>query len=69
MGIQEVFSTMDAMLFCQKARKTGNNVVKIPQAFPDIAWLKCFPVLNLFKYMYVFDVIQNWGTNGLQLYS
>ena len=40
-GFHEVFSTMDAMLFRQSARKTGNNAVEMSQAFHDITWLKC----------------------------
>ena len=36
-SFQEVFSTTDAMLFCQNKRKTENNAVKMSQAFQDIA--------------------------------
>ena len=55
---QEVFSTMDAMLFCQNTRKTaGNNAVEMSQAFHDVARFERFTDLNLFKY--AFNVIQS----------
>ena len=41
-GFQEVFSTADTMLFCQNTRKTGNNAVKMPQVFQNIARFKRF---------------------------
>ena len=66
-GFQEVFSTVDTMLFRQNTHKTGNNAVKISQVFHDIALLECFIDLNLFKY--TFNVIQNWETHALQFYS
>ena len=67
-GFQEVFSTADAMLFCQKTRKTGKNAVEMSQVFHDIAQVELFTDLNLFKY--VFIVIQNWETDTgtLQFY-
>ena len=54
---QEVFSTADAMIFCQNTHKTGNNAVEMSQAFHDIAWFERFTDLILFKY--AFNVIQN----------
>ena len=48
-GFEEVFSTADAMLFCQKTRKTGNNAIEMSQVFHDIARFKCFTDINLFK--------------------
>ena len=48
-GFEEVFSAADAMLFCQKTRKTGNNAIEMSQVFHDIAWFKCFTDINLFK--------------------
>ena len=51
-------------LFLQNSRKTGNNAVKMSQAFQDIARFKYFTDLKLFKY--VFSVIQNWETDALQ---
>ena len=65
-GFQEVFSTTKTMLFCQNTCKTGNNAVKISQAFHDIARIEHFTDLNLFKY--AFNVIQNWETDALQFY-
>ena len=50
--------------YIENTRKTGNNVVKMSQAFHDITQLKHFTDLNLFKYE--FNVmIQNWQTDGL----
>ena len=66
-GFQEVFSNVDAMLFCQNTRKTGNNAVEMSQVFHNITQFECFTDLNLFKYS--FNVIQNWETNVLQFYS
>ena len=55
---QEVFSTTDAMLFCQNTRKTaGNNAVEMSQAFHDVVRFERFTDLNLFKY--AFNVIQS----------
>ena len=55
---QEVFSTTDAMLFCQNTRKTaGNNAVEMSQAFHGVAQFERFTDLNLFKY--AFNVIQS----------
>ena len=65
-GFQEVFSTMDAMLFRQNTRKTGNNAIEISQAFHDITQFEHFTDLHLFKY--VFNVIQNWETDALKFY-
>ena len=55
------------MLFGQNTHKTGNNAIKMSQAFHNIAWFERFTDLNLFKY--VFNVIQNWETDALQFYS
>ena len=66
-GFQEVFSNVDAMLFCQNTRKTGNNAGEMCQVFQDITRFENFTDLNLFKYS--FNVIQNWETNVLQFYS
>ena len=41
-GIQQIFSTVDTMLFHQNTRKTGNNTVEMFQAFHDIALFECF---------------------------
>ena len=57
---------MDAMLFCQNTRKTGNNAVEMSQAFHNITQFECFTDLNLFKYS--FDVIQTWEMDVLQFY-
>ena len=46
--------------------KTGNNAIKMSQAFQDIAHFECFMDPNLFKY--AFNVIQNWKTNSLQIF-
>ena len=54
---------MNAMLFGQNTHKTGNNAIKMSQAFHNIAWFERFTDLNLFKY--VFNVIQNWETDAL----
>ena len=66
MGFQEVFSTMDAMLLGH-TRKTGNNAVKMSQAFQDIAQFECFTDLKLLEY--AFNVIQTWEMDALQFYS
>ena len=58
---------MDAMLFRQNTRKTGNNAVEMSQAFQDIAQFERFTDLNLLEY--AFNVIQNWETDALQFYS
>ena len=57
---------MDAMLFRQNTRKTGNNAIEISQAFHDITRFEHFTDLYLFKY--VFDVIQDWETDALKFY-
>ena len=41
---------MDAMLLGQNTRKTGNNAVKMSQAFQDIAQFECFTDLKLLEY-------------------
>ena len=51
------FSTADAMLLCQNTCKTGNNAVKMSQAFHDITQFECFTDPNLFKY--AFNVIHH----------
>ena len=51
------FTTLDTMLICQSTHKTGNNAVKISQAFHDMAQFGCFTDLNLFKY--AFNVIHH----------
>ena len=56
----------DAMLFRQNTRNTGNNAIEMLQAFYDIAQLKHFTDINLFKY--AFNVIQNWNMDALQFY-
>ena len=63
---QEAFFTAYSTLFRQNTRKTGNNAVKISQAFQDIARFEHFTDLNLLKY--AFDVIQNWEMDALQFY-
>ena len=55
------------MLFRQNTSRTGNNAVKMSQAFHDIAQFEGFGDLNLFKY--AFSVIQNWEMHTLQFYS
>ena len=62
-GFQEVFSTVNSMLFCQNTHKTENNAIKISQAFHDITRLRRFTDLKLFKY--AFNDIQNWETYAL----
>ena len=54
---------MDAMLFWQNARKTGNNAVKMSQAFQVIAQFDRFRDLKLLEY--AFNVIQNWEMDTL----
>ena len=66
-GFQEVFSAVDAMLFCQNTCKTGNKAIEMSQASHDIAWFKTFTDPNLFKR--AFNVIQNWNMDNLQFYS
>ena len=63
---QEVFSTTDAVLFCQNTCKTGKNAVEMSKAFHNITQFECFTDLNLFKYS--FDVIQTWEMDVLQFY-
>ena len=58
-SFQEVFSTVDAMLFRQNIRKTWNNTVGMSQAFHDIARFE--------RFKYAFNVIQNWETDALQI--
>ena len=65
-GFQEAFSTMDAILFYQNTRNTGNSAVEMLQAFDDIAKFERLTDLNLFKY--AFNVIQNWNTDALHFY-
>ena len=57
---------MDAMLFRQNTRKTGNNAIEISQAFHDITRFEHFTDLHLFKNL--FNVIQNWETDALKFY-
>ena len=66
-GVEEVFFTADAMLFCQNTSKTGNNAIEMLQTLHYMAQFKRFTDLNLFKY--VFNVIQNWNMDALQFYS
>ena len=65
-GFQEVFSTVDAMLFRPNTRQTGNNAIEMSQAFQDIAQFERVTDLNLLEY--AFNVIQNWETDALQLF-
>ena len=62
-AFQEVFSTADTVLFRQNTRKTGNNAVKMSQAFHT--QLECSTDLNLLKNTFT----QNWETDALQFYS
>ena len=55
------------MLFRQNTCKTGNNAVDMSQAFQKIARFEHFTDLNLFKFKYSFNVMQNWETNVLQI--
>ena len=55
--LKRYFSTADALLLCQNTCKTGNNAVKMSQAFHDVAQFECFTDLNLFKY--AFNVIHH----------
>ena len=66
-SFQKVFSTAYAMLFRHNTRNTGNNAIKMLQAFHDIVWFECFTDLNVFEY--AFNVIQNWNVDALQFYS
>ena len=59
-GFQEVFSTMDDMLFHQ-------NTLGTMPLIHNIAWFELFTNLSLFKY--AFNVIQNWEADVLQFYS
>ena len=59
---------MDAMLFGQNTRKTGNNAIKMSRHnFQDIAQFECFTDLKLLEY--AFNVIQNWEKDALQFCS
>ena len=63
-GFQEVFSTVDAVLFHQNTHKTGNKfAIAMSQAFHNIAWFARFIDLNLFKY--AFSVIQHLEMDAL----
>ena len=63
-GFQEVFSTVDTMLFHQNTRKPGNCRWNVP-AVPRHRTVRTFhPVFK-----YAFNVIQNWETDALQFYS
>ena len=44
-GFQEVFSTMDAMLFHQKTCKTGNNTVKISMTSHSSKFRRSKPII------------------------
>ena len=59
-GFQEVFSTMDTMLFHE-------NTLETMPLIHNIAWFELFTNLSLFKY--AFNVIQNWESDVLQFYS
>ena len=59
-GFQEVFSTMDAMLFHE-------NTLGTMPLIHNITWFELFTNLSLFKY--AFNVIQNWESDVLQFYS
>ena len=50
----------------RNTHKTGNNAIKMSQAFQDIAHFEHFTDPNLLKY--AFNVIQNWNTNSLQFF-
>ena len=43
------FSIADAMLLRQNTRKTGNDAVKVSQAFHNMAWFERFTDLDLFN--------------------
>ena len=60
-GFQEVFSTRKP-LFSWNTRKTGNNAVKMSQAFHNIARFERFTDLNLFKY--AFNIIKTVHLTG-----
>ena len=55
------------MLIRQNTWETGNNAVDMSKAFQKIARFEHFTDLNLFKFKYSFNVIQNWETNALQI--
>ena len=54
------------MLFGRNTHKTGNNAVKMSQAFQDITRFEHFTDLN---FKYAFNVIQNWEADALQFFS
>ena len=55
------------MLSDQNTCKTGDNAIEMSQAFHIITWFECFTDVNLFKFKYSFNVIQNWEMNALQI--
>ena len=61
-GIQEVFSTVDAMFFLRIHARPGIMPSKCPR-------FEHFTDLNLFECAFNCNVIQNWETDALQLYS
>ena len=67
LGFLRGISTVHTMLFPHNTRKTGNNAITMSRVFHNIARLKHFTDLNLFKY--AFNVIQNWGMDASQFYS
>ena len=65
--VKRYFPPRTSCFFIRIHASTGNNAVKISQAFHDIARFKHFTDLSLFKY--AFNVISNWETDALQFNS
>ena len=54
--------------YIENTRKIGNNAIEMSQAFHNITRFERSTDLNLFKYNYAFNVIQNWQMDALQFY-
>ena len=65
-GFQEVFLTVNTIVFRQNTQKTGNNAIEMSEPYLDIACFKHFIDLNLLEYM--FNVIQNWEMDAVQFF-
>ena len=65
-GFQEVFLTVNTIVFRQNTQKTGNNAIEMSEPYQDIACFKHFIDLNLLEY--TFNVIQNWEMDAVQFF-
>ena len=60
-GLKTYFSTTDDMLLRQNTRKTGNNAIKMSQAFHNTTWFESFTDQTLFNYaLNSFIIIIQW---------